>query len=305
MTDAAPARPIWWVALLLSILAGAGWLYVGRPRIFCALFAAFALIYAVPYLGWSEVATPSGVLALAAALVVVLALIALGPVALCLTGRARLPGWRWPRLCYVLAGALFWGFSAAPALLGAAPATLVFVETAGSMEPTLRPGDRFVADGAAGRLAALGAGDVIVFYPPDDPAPYVKRIVAGPGDEVRLIDGAPEVNGRRLTQEPIGETGVTKMGQPATAALLREEAANGRRYEITRDAAMAPRWRTPPVVLGPDEFYVLGDHRENSRDSREPAPAGFGPVPREKVIGVVTGIYWSPDFGRIGLRLDD
>ncbi|MFV0474678.1 MAG: signal peptidase I [Pikeienuella sp.] len=306
MTDADPSRRKWWIALLMAVGPGAGWLYLGRPRIFWALFAAFALILAVPYPGWSAIATPRGVMALGLATIIILALACLGPVISGLFRGGRMPGWPRRRISYLLGGALWWACAAAPAVLGLQPSLQTFSIASGSMEPALRAGDKIVADGSAERLAALREGDMIAFHVPgDDMAVFIKRIVAGPGAKARLVNGAPEINGALLEQERIGEIEAAKGGmERAMLTLLREQATSGRRYEVTRNDLIAPRWTTVEEVMGQDEYYVLGDNRENSRDSRERPPMGLGPVRRENVIGVATGVYWSSDPARIGLRLD-
>ena len=152
-----------------------------------------------------------------------------------------------------------------------------------SMEGTLLPGDYVIVTklGYAGlplsRLlgAALPAppaafprvGDVLVFHPPDPGAGqgalYVKRCVAGPGDTVLIDHGALFLNGRRLRVQ--GET-----------------AADG-------DEQFGP------VAVPRDHYFMMGDNRRNSIDSRH-----WGPVAAESIVGRAALVYWSLDPGRRG-----
>ena len=98
-------------------------------------------------------------------------------------------------------------------------------------------------------------GEVIVFHYPRDPRQdFVKRVVGLPGETVELRGGVVYVDGQELP-EP---------------------------YLDTRDFSEAP-----PVSLGPGEYYVLGDNRRNSRDSRS-----WGPVPEDLILGKVWLVYW-------------
>lgn len=131
--------------------------------------------------------------------------------------------------------------------------------------------------------------DMIVFRFPEDPSvSYVMRVVGLPGEEVVIRDGAVWIDGEK--QEP-------------------PEALRGLRYTTTFDISAtempwARIWGSEqhPAKLGPDEYFVLGDFSENSRDSRlwEHGADGHPPyaVPESHIIGVVTQIYWPPSRWR-------
>lgn len=128
-----------------------------------------------------------------------------------------------------------------------------------SMEPTLLSGDRVLVSKVDYRLHPPERGDIIVFRPPiDTNIPYVKRVVALPGETVDLRDGRVAVNGR-LLDEPyaFGQTQV-------------------------RSSQVRFPFRVPA-----GHVFVLGDNRPVSGDSRE-----WGPVPDENVIGKVILKFW-------------
>ena len=102
--------------------------------------------------------------------------------------------------------------------------------------------------------ASIEPGDVIVFYPGgnEDAHPFVKRVAAGPGQTVQITDGTLLID-----------------GVPAPGA---------ENYDKIEDPGLAKN----PVTLGEDEYFVLGDNRNNSEDSRS---AGIGNVSGGDVIG--------------------
>jgi signal peptidase I len=150
-----------------------------------------------------------------------------------------------------------------------------------SMEPTLhcaRPesgcqagySDRVLANRFIYHFRDPERGDIVVFETPPEAlqrcgagGTFVKRIIGLPGDRLAQQGGVLRVNG-----EP-----------------LRESYLNG--------TAPGPDFRR--VALGEDEYFMMGDNRAQSCDSRE-----WGSVPRENLIGPVFGVYWPPQ--RIGFR---
>ena len=175
-----------------------------------------------------------------------------------------------------------------------------------SMENTLLVGDFLLVNkavygaevpGTGWRLPALeepAVGDVVVFEPPpasEQPrnVRYVKRIVAGPGDTIAMRDGALLRNGRAV-QEPYAKH-VRAGADPASdrfrwqRARLVEDRAAGARYHPTRD-----NWG--PLAVPADSFFVMGDNRDNSEDSRY-----WGFVARGAIEGRPMVIYYSYDRG--------
>ena len=140
-----------------------------------------------------------------------------------------------------------------------------------SMEPTLKGGggdtdDRILVDKVTYRIHDPHEGDIVVFNRPDtwqvSDTTLVKRIIGLPGDIVTLRNGLVYVNGLRLNEDYVNKA----CGSAPTKPLV----------------AGKSQWRVPM-----DEYFVMGDNRCNSDDSRH-----FGPVPKSKIVGRVFVIVW-------------
>ena len=133
-----------------------------------------------------------------------------------------------------------------------------------SMLPRLSDQTRIFINKFVYRLEEIHRGDVVVFrYPGDPTKSYIKRVIGLPGDTVEIHRGEVFVNGEKL-QEPY---------------VIPE-------YRGAQSAA--------PSQVGPGNYYVLGDHRNSSNDSRV-----WGTVPRSYIYGKAELIYWP--IGRWGL----
>jgi signal peptidase I len=159
----------------------------------------------------------------------------------------------------------------------------------GSMEPNLLIGDhllvnKFVFAPTATRLqrALLPVGtiarrDVIVFKYPEEPdRDFIKRVIGLPGDTVELREKKVYVNGTAL-EEPY-------------AHFLEQPGGSGEFHEVT---SFDVRERYGPVTVPADHFFVMGDNRDNSQDSRY-----WGFLPRDYVKGKALLIYWSYEAER-------
>jgi signal peptidase I len=127
-----------------------------------------------------------------------------------------------------------------------------------SMEPTLLPHDRVLVNKFLYKLREPRYGDIVVLrYPRDPHRNYIKRIVGLPGDKVQITDGHLVVNDERIVELYVND----KSGRPSG------------NYDIT--------------TVPEDSFFVLGDNRNNSEDSR-----AFGFLKRDHVVGQAVMIYW-------------
>jgi len=163
-----------------------------------------------------------------------------------------------------------------------------------SMEPTLLVGDFLLVNKqiSTRRFPALAPanlihrGDLIVFHYPVNPRKYlVKRIVGLPGDRIRLRDGRVLIDGRALS-EPYA------VYIPSAPDSFRDDFPQVDRA----DPAVDSRWwvqmhtlvHNGELTIPPDSYFVLGDNRNNSDDSRY-----WGLVPREAIVGKPFLVYFS------------
>lgn len=140
-----------------------------------------------------------------------------------------------------------------------------FVVDGSSMEPTLHHGQRLLVNKFIYYFTPPKRGDIVVFrYPANPREDFIKRVIAVGGDSVEIRDGKVIVNGEVLEEPYILEPTYGRFGL---------------------------------VRVPPNSFFVLGDNRNNSKDSRYP-DVGF--LSRREIIGKASLIYWPPqDFGLI------
>jgi signal peptidase I len=172
-----------------------------------------------------------------------------------------------------------------------------------SMENTLLVGDFLLVNkavygaeipGTGVHLPAFAEperGDVVVFNPPHDPGKnYVKRLVGIPGDTLLMRDKGLFLNGVSI-DEPYAQF-IDRRGDAAHPAMRWQSnhliASTGGDYQPTRD-----NWG--PIVVPEGRFFMLGDNRDNSEDSRY-----WGFVPREAIRGRPWFVYYSFDAESMG-----
>jgi signal peptidase I len=134
-----------------------------------------------------------------------------------------------------------------------------------SMTPTLADQERIFINKFTYRfgLASIARGDTVVFWYPQDPSKsYIKRVIGLPGDQIRVDGGQVYVNGQLLEEDYVPP--------------------------INRDSVS---WKDGEAQIVPkDKYFVLGDHRNSSSDSRT-----WGYVPRENIYGRAVFVYWPLD----------
>jgi signal peptidase I len=169
-----------------------------------------------------------------------------------------------------------------------------------SMEPTLRLGEYAFADMRAYVDAPPARGDIVVFTLPRDPATtYVKRVVGLPGEQLQMKNGIVYINGQAVPTADAGTYKPAARGEEEKSARLkRETLPNGLSYTILDmvDDGFLDNTAVYPVPA--DHYFMLGDNRDNSSDSRVLTQVGY--IPRANVIGRIGMIFWSPDLSRIG-----
>jgi signal peptidase I len=197
----------------------------------------------------------------------------------------------------------------AVALLLRAFVVEAFQIPSGSMIPTLEIGDHiFVSKFAYGigipftnkkvvEFSDPQRGDIIVFrYPPDPSTDFIKRVVGLPGDSVELRHNQVFINGRPMVRERVaGECRYNEGRSPEESrdCELWIESLGSKTHKVYQDPNQPPQdWG--PRVVPPRSVFVMGDNRDNSRDSRV-----WGFVPYDNVKGRALVVWWSrdPAFG--------
>lgn len=132
-----------------------------------------------------------------------------------------------------------------------------FVVQGSSMNPTLQNGERLVVEKVSYRFSEPDYGDIVVFKFPYNPQEeFIKRVIALPGDTVMISQGQVFVNGDRISEQYISEP---------------------------------PLMGFAPQVVPEEHYFVLGDNRNNSLDSRD-GRVGF--VPKDLIVGRAVWRYW-------------
>jgi signal peptidase I len=139
-------------------------------------------------------------------------------------------------------------------------------------------------------------GDVVVFrLPRDDSIDYIKRVIGLPGDRIQMIDGLPFINGVAVKREPAEDYIDSDEGpDPVHVKRWRETLPNGVSYN-TLDRIENSDYDNTQIYLVPSgHFFMMGDNRDNSADSRiPPQSGGVGYVPFENLIGRAQIIFFS------------
>jgi signal peptidase I len=142
---------------------------------------------------------------------------------------------------------------------------LVFGPTRTSVERTLMP------------VGSIKRGDVIVFKYPEEPdRDFIKRVIGLPGETLEVREKKVYINGT-----PLDEPYVHFLQPPSTSSELSEVTS----FDV--------RERYGPVTIPPDQYFMMGDNRDNSQDSRY-----WGFLSRDLIKGKALVIYWSFESGR-------
>jgi len=178
----------------------------------------------------------------------------------------------------------------------------------GSMKPTIMEGDRILVDKTAyglrtpftlhwlARWDAPEHGQIVVLFSPADGTRLVKRVVGVPGDTLEIKNGWVYINGSRCEYEPLAaahEAALLEGVDRAEIRRLREESFSGEAphpvMHFTRPGRFAPR-DFGPVTIPPRSYFVMGDNRDESGDSRK-----FGFVHQDRIVGRSSAVAISVD----------
>lgn len=187
------------------------------------------------------------------------------------------------------------------------------IETS-AMYPTLLPGDSVSVRLTRPHTSTPTRGELVALKPPGEQGLRIRRVVAGPGDDIRLngssvyVNGSPVKRGKPRKPEP------PELFEKSGKVESRVESVGKHRYMIATSPRVLSQLSMEPTTLGADEYFVLADNRglvpfasdtSKLRDSRH-----FGPVERKSIKGAPQYVTWSvhPKTGqirqsRIGVKL--
>lgn len=176
----------------------------------------------------------------------------------------------------------------------------------GSMKPTIVEGDRiFVNKLAYGLRAPMTSwwlaewggperGDVVVFFSPDGGERMVKRVIGVPGDQILMLRNRLFVNGEPVQYGPIDDGIKAALSdEELQRSRLIAEKLDGRWHAMMTIPGRVGKRTFGPITVPEGHYFVMGDNRDNSRDSR-----WFGCVERSAIVGRATSVLLSVDPSR-------
>jgi signal peptidase I len=170
----------------------------------------------------------------------------------------------------------------------------------GSMKPTILEGDLITVNKLAydlklpftlTRLAEWdqpARGEIVVFFSPENGTRMVKRIVAGPGDTIEMRHEVLFLNNEEVAYSPVPEHAFAAEIYEDSAPIIAREAHPDRDHWVMALPSRSALRSFPPFTLPPGKYFMMGDSRDNSHDSRF-----FGPVDRRQIVGRSTRVLFS------------
>lgn len=177
-----------------------------------------------------------------------------------------------------------------------------------SMVPTLKVGDFIVVNKwtyglrlpvLRNKFFDVGSpqrGDVVVFFPPHESRYFIKRLVGLPGDKIRITNGTLFVNNEMIKQTN------SDIEPGNSRSVVMSEKLGAKQFAIQKNQRPSRLSQNFSATVPKDHFFMIGDNRDNSSDSRV-----WGPVPKDRIVGkaVARWMFWDeffsvPSFSRAG-----
>jgi signal peptidase I len=185
----------------------------------------------------------------------------------------------------------------------------------GSMKPTIEVGDRVVVNKLAYDLkipfttinvvkwADPQRGDIVVLFSPIDGTRLVKRVIAIPGDTVAMANNQLFINGKPAKWSPLTTADDPEQG----LTFVADESLGGRSHKVMLTPQVPAVRSFAPTKVPTDSYFVLGDNRDNSNDSRF-----IGFIARKRIVGKATAVafsldrdhHWTPRLDRFFKKLE-
>jgi signal peptidase I len=184
----------------------------------------------------------------------------------------------------------------------------------GSMKPTILEGDRIFVNKLAYDLkmpfttwhlaewSNPKRSDIVVFFSPKDRQRLVKRVIGLPGDTVEMRNEQLVINGQPVDYAPLDSAVPAQlMGAERERGVFATEQLPDCRHSVMAIEGVPAMRSFGPVTVAPDHYFMMGDNRDNSFDSRY-----FGTVARDQIVGRATAVvlslnkqnYWLPRWKR-------
>jgi signal peptidase I len=194
------------------------------------------------------------------------------------------------------------------------------VVPSGSMQPTILVGDRVLVNKLAYDLKVPFTtwhiaewsnpqrGDIVVFFSPKDGTRLVKRVIGLPGDTIELRNARLFINGQPVDYSTLEPEASKQLAEPERSHSLFATEQLPVHPHAVMSITGVPAMRTfGPVHISADQYFMMGDNRDNSFDSRY-----FGTVDRSQIVGRTSSVvlsldksnYWLPRWGRTFSSLD-
>ena len=180
-----------------------------------------------------------------------------------------------------------------------------------NMQPTLEAGDRLYVNLPANTPYAgliqsehtpqinVRRGDVVVFKLPIDPSiDYIKRVIGLPGEKIKVVDGVVHIDGEPVKRERIGDyVEVQASGEEQRSPRYRETLPNGVFFDTLDLTENGQLDNTREYTVPEGHYFMLGDNRDNSVDSRVLSRVGY--IPEGNLVGIASRVYLSGKTGQV------